>query len=173
MKKGITIQIQLTNKWLYFLAGVLIVSVFSMGVWAYNANGIGGNASIMGHSADEIAGLPNLTGMDYVVTTWRSSDNTSWYRKYNSGWIEQGGISFANDYTAINLPTSFTNNKYTLILTYFGGSSTSEEKWTTAEYNAGMYVYGRTTSSFKKETSWTLTGGGNANRPVIFYASGF
>lgn len=28
---------------------------------------------------------------DYVIETWRSTDGSSWYRKYKSGWVEQGG----------------------------------------------------------------------------------
>ncbi len=167
-----SVKVDLSWKVWSLIVGFFILIGFVGLSFAYNS---GAAPSVMGHSADEIegsvSGLP--AGADYVVTTWRSSDNTSWYRKYNSGWIEQGGISFANDYTAIDLPTAFTNNKYTLLLAYFGGNSTSEEKWTNTEYSAGMYVYGRTTTSFKKETSWTLTGAGHANRPVIFYASGF
>ena len=29
-------------------------------------------------------------GVDYVIEIWRSGSN--WYRKYRSGWLEQGGI---------------------------------------------------------------------------------
>lgn len=30
-------------------------------------------------------------GIDVVIEWWRSTDGLSWYRRYKSGWIEQGG----------------------------------------------------------------------------------
>ncbi|MEG2249006.1 MAG: hypothetical protein RSB88_08855, partial [Akkermansia sp.] len=29
--------------------------------------------------------------VDYVVESWMSDDGENWYRKFKSGWIEQGG----------------------------------------------------------------------------------
>lgn len=29
---------------------------------------------------------------DFVIDSYRSADGTTWYRKYKSGWVEQGGI---------------------------------------------------------------------------------
>lgn len=34
----------------------------------------------------------NLGGADYVIETFRADDGSSWYRKYKSGWVEQGGV---------------------------------------------------------------------------------
>ena len=31
------------------------------------------------------------TGIDVVVESWVATDGNSWYRKYKSGWVEQGG----------------------------------------------------------------------------------
>lgn len=87
----------------------MIVSIFAVSVWAYNANGIGGNPAIMGHSAEEISGLPNFTKMDYVIESWTSPDGSAWYRKYKSGWIEQGGYA-AGGY--VTFPLQFVNTNY-------------------------------------------------------------
>lgn len=46
---------------------------------------------------------------DYVVETYRATDGTSWYRKYKSGWIEQGGtINHAN----VVFPLAFSDTNY-------------------------------------------------------------
>ena len=34
-----------------------------------------------------------LQSMDYVIDSWIAANNSMWYRKYKSGWIEQGGIT--------------------------------------------------------------------------------
>jgi len=118
MKRGIKIQIQLTNKWLYFLVGVLIISVLGVGVWAYNSAGTGGNPAIMGHSADEISGgVP--VGADYVIESWKSADNTSWYRKYKSGWIEQGGW-ISSSSSSVIFPTPFNDSCLSFIASKYG-----------------------------------------------------
>jgi len=64
MKMVIKIQINLTNKWLYSLIALGILLVFGVGVYAYNVNYVAspGNASVMGHTLDEIEGLE-----DYVT----------------------------------------------------------------------------------------------------------
>jgi len=49
--------------------------------------------------------------MDFVIDAWRSDDGVSWYRKYKSGWIEQGGIT---NYPNVKFPVSFMNINYTV-----------------------------------------------------------
>lgn len=62
--------------------------------------------------------LANVAGnIDYVVESW--FENNNWYRKYKSGWLEQGGIyrsPTANPQT-VNLFKPFVNNGYTLLTT--------------------------------------------------------
>ena len=58
--------------------------------------------------------------LDFVVETWRSDDGTSWYRKYRSGWVEQGGkttltstITFPVEFAAENayyMQAAYDNN---------------------------------------------------------------
>jgi hypothetical protein len=46
------------------------------------------------------------------VESWRSEDGLSWYRKYRSGWIEQGGVVSFSEFTV-----SGTSHVCTITLT--------------------------------------------------------
>ena len=59
------------------------------------------NKTLRVHDGETIGGtplaradsVPDLSGADYVVA-WQmptSNNNYTWYRKYKSGWLEQGG----------------------------------------------------------------------------------
>ncbi len=54
--------------------------------------------------------------IDYVVESQAptSSNNYTWYRKYKSGWVEQGGHSVGslNGEKVINLPITMSNKRY-------------------------------------------------------------
>jgi hypothetical protein len=54
MKKGMKIEINLTNKWLYSLIVVVSVLLLGVGVWAYQNGMMNGQPSVVGHSAGEI-----------------------------------------------------------------------------------------------------------------------
>lgn len=52
---------------------------------------------------------------DFVTETWISDDGLSWYRKYASGWVEQGGETEKNLATAnIVLPIAMLNDTYNI-----------------------------------------------------------
>lgn len=57
--------------------------------------------------------------IDYVIEYQEptSNNNYTWYRKYKSGWIEQGGIGIAEPQSAcqITYPITMSNANYTLI----------------------------------------------------------
>jgi hypothetical protein len=57
--------------------------------------------------ADAVQDFDLPENMDYVIETQAptSANNYTWYRKYNSGWIEQGGIQNS---VAISTGTSIT-----------------------------------------------------------------
>ncbi len=75
--------------------------------------------------------IPNdiLIG-DYVIETQlpTAENNYIWYRKYKSGWVEQGGKSFANTSIAgtvyIDLAITMANTNYTAVFncTVYDGS---------------------------------------------------
>lgn len=57
-----------------------------------------------------------LNGADYVIAwqTPTAENNYTWYRKYKSGWVEQGGISQSQNVT---LPVAMSNNMYLIHVT--------------------------------------------------------
>lgn len=69
---------------------------------------------------NNITTLDNRTTgiLDYVIESQTPSaqNNYTWYRKYKSGWIEQGGIaSLTENPQAISLVQTFSNTNYTLV----------------------------------------------------------
>lgn len=71
---------------------------------------------------------PILNAKAYITETW--SNNTSWYRKYSDGWIEQGG-EFAkprDTNVTVTFPVAFKNTKYTISTSQYartGGSGST------------------------------------------------
>lgn len=70
-------------------------------------------------------------GIDYVIDWQKPSESNgyTWYRKYKSGWVEQGGSSdengsHANEFV-VTLPVEMANNRYTVVaLSYSQNNST-------------------------------------------------
>lgn len=73
--------------------------------------------------------IPDLTPFDYV-TEWQmptTDNNHTWYRKYKSGWVEQGGIIHSPDTTPVTqiLPIEMNNDMYCLVYgVYFNSANT-------------------------------------------------
>ena len=61
----------------------------------------------------------DLLGADYVIESWQSANGNMWYRKYKSGWIEQGGRaeSVPRAGTIITLPTPMLNTNFQIMAT--------------------------------------------------------
>ncbi len=73
--------------------------------------------------------IPDLTTIDYVIDYQipTSVNNYTWYRKYKSGWVEQGGLgtpSAASTYKA-EFPIEMQNTQYTLVAISKSPSATS------------------------------------------------
>ncbi len=89
-----------------------------------------------GLGIDENGGLARLIS--------HSIDGANWYKKYQDGWIEQGGYFSSNSQEAtVTLNTAFANTNYTLMVTSrTGGSSPnynpaiSEKTTTSFKYNS-------------------------------------
>ena len=88
-----------------------------------------------------IAGLQDISGKadtdfnntnmtDYVVESQEptSSNNYIWYRKYKSGWVEQG-CHYVPQGTSWTFPIPMANDKYTLVASYVDSSSTNTPQW--------------------------------------------
>ena len=64
--------------------------------------------------------VTDMSGTDYVIE-WQEpvpENNYTWYRKYKSGWVEQGGIAAASSgHNAVQLPVKMKYATYTTNLT--------------------------------------------------------
>lgn len=64
----------------------------------------------------QVQANPNLQGTAHVVESWKSSDGSSWYRKYSDGWIEQGGITSTEATNQlITFPCVFNSKNYNIV----------------------------------------------------------
>lgn len=80
------------------------------------------NIGVITEALNNKVDLPNPTvpqdAVDYVVEMQRptAENNYTWYRKYKSGWVEQGGYIAANGTTydnyAITLPVLMADTHY-------------------------------------------------------------
>ena len=95
--------------------------------------------------------LQNADGnLDFVVDSWTASDGSAWYRKYRSGWVEQGGFTVGTQpYTVtITLPMVMATNEYGLQVTFNGLAAAG------TQYLKGI--------SGKTITSFSVIGAGSA-----------
>lgn len=97
---------------------------------------------------------------DYVTETWRASDGSSWYRKYKSGWVEQGGWYTGNSKT-VNLPVSVIDTNYSVIIC----KNSSPAYWATTNLCVGA----------KTKTNFTVSeyGDSAAIKVVWFLTNAF
>lgn len=98
----------------------------------------GGFALARADAVSEGATLPE--GCDFVIESqFPSADNNyTWYRKYNSGWVEQGGYSDgAGAAIQISLIKEMCDSKYTIMLTGLLTSGTAGAT-TSVSTNAGQ-----------------------------------
>lgn len=109
------------------------------------------------------AQLAQLESRRYVKETGKSSDGSSWYRKWSDGWIEQGGITqSARGATSrtINLRTPFSSINYVVVVQSYTGGSPN------AQYN-NYHVAKKSLDSFS-----TVAGCGE-DIAALWYACGY
>ena len=73
---------------------------------------VGGHTTSIGTLDTRTTGIT-----DYVIQSQspNADNNYTWYRKYKSGWVEQGGIvSATSSYATKTLPVEMANTNYTL-----------------------------------------------------------
>ena len=63
--------------------------------------------------------IPDIANADYV-TEWQTPNSENdyvWYRKYKSGWVEQGGIISGNGTNqTITLPVEYASQTYSITI---------------------------------------------------------
>lgn len=104
----------------------------------------------------DMRNVDNTAGADAVVEFQlpTAENSYTWYRKYASGWVEQGGIwphpnpgTYYNSVT-ITLPVVMANANYSVVLSNTGTNTTA---------------YAKTVSS-KTTTEFVCTSGGDVSK---------
>ena len=131
----------------------------------------GGFALARADAVSEGATLPE--GCDFVIESqFPSADNNyTWYRKYNSGWVEQGGNATSSNTSTprmIALPVNMADTKYSLAICIARQSTTSPGALCVYEASAsrttsafgciGQWSSGSSTGSNEYAYSWIVAG---------------
>lgn len=92
--------------------------------------------------------------MDFVVE-WKAptADDPTWYRKYKSGWLEQGGIATEPYYANVNTVTylkPFKDTNYTLLV-----SSSRPGGYGEANMSVYNQAFNKTATGFQNYTAST------------------
>jgi len=97
--------------------------------------------------------ITTLKGYDYVIESQlpTADNNYTWYRKYKSGWCEQGGKFGGSQNQVITLPLEMTDNNYQVLLS-FSTTSTNQPVYASFAYKD------KTTSSFVVINSGSIDG---------------
>lgn len=117
-------------------------------------------------TAQVAANTAAIAGADYVVESQlpTAQNNYTWYRKYKSGWVEQGGIwtgswvvgNGTSGTKTINIPVAMKDTHYTVAVEMCKGDSTGgDQMWSFHE------TQGLTTTSFS-----VVVGGYNNSRTI-------
>lgn len=77
-------------------------------------------------SVSAVEAKPILNAKAYITETW--SNDTSWYRKYSDGWIEQGGgyTKERNTNLTVTFPVAFKDTNYTISTSQYSRLTSSE-----------------------------------------------
>lgn len=86
---------------------------------------LGGITESLNDKADrDMRNIDTISGADTVIE-YRlptAANNYTWYRKYKSGWVEQGGLT-QNGVTNYTLPVTMSDTNYYVSGTWNGGKS--------------------------------------------------
>jgi len=114
--------------------------------------------------ADEVSQYnPIPDTADYVIETQHptSTNNYTWYRKYKSGWVEQGG--HARFDTITTLPIAMADSNYNMTITAasgIGGSGTWTQDRTPTSFKCCGQNYGGQFVSSGTMACWHISGFG-------------
>jgi hypothetical protein len=92
--------------------------------------------------------IATLQGYDYVIETQSptAENDYTWYRKYKSGWVEQGGKALSKNVT---LPVTMANTNYSCMINTLYNSTT------TTLYNELGYLSSQSVTGFTKSGNAT------------------
>lgn len=117
------------------------------------------NKTLRVHDGETVGGtilakkseIPDLLDADYVVEKQlpTAENNYTWFRKYKSGWFEQGGYRITNGAlaTQITLPREMSNKNYAIFIQgQTGADGINSATWQIMPVNTTTSQ--KTTSSF-------------------------
>lgn len=92
---------------------------------------IGAISEVLNNKVDLPTG-DSQAGIDFVID-WQNpteANGYTWYRKYKSGWVEQGGVS-GGVTTVVTLPVEMADTNYTLVCSgvYAPRTNTGGANW--------------------------------------------
>jgi hypothetical protein len=90
---------------------------------------VGAISEALNNKADrDLNNIPSA--YDYVVESQlpTSSNGYTWYRKYKSGWVEQGRY-YVNPDATWTLPIPMANSNYVITASYISSESTNTSQW--------------------------------------------
>lgn len=105
----------------------------------------------------EVDALVNsaLASADYVIAFQAptSANGYTWYRKYKSGWVEQGGRYPNRQNISTTMPVEMSDTNYSVVLTYETDSGVNPT------YSALSIAISKTTTSFTIKNAGSIYGG--------------
>jgi hypothetical protein len=143
-----TVQPKTTEMYLYFYVGNYAQSDLE--------NVVGEMSEVLNNKAD-IDLLNILSNIDFVVESQfpTSENNYTWYRKYKSGWIEQGGSSSGGTSVTVTLPVAMVDSNYTIVL---GNTSGGYEQIQITNKTATTFSYCNAKGSTAASCYWRVSG---------------
>lgn len=119
------------------------ISAYTSAIPASTAQAAEFTGALSGKANTDLSNV--LANIDYVVESVVNTDG-SWYRKYKSGWLEQGGKSAAvagGGSTIVTFPKAFANTTYTVLAQVCGGYTPQAEANApiTAQTKTGFTIY--------------------------------
>lgn len=126
---------------------------------------VGKITEALNSKVDLVNGVPQ-DAVDYVVAMQRptADNNYTWYRKYKSGWVEQGGVTTSASGT-ITLPVEMADTEYAIIGNVKNSVSTNASfslnthtlTTTTIQYNC-VYAAASSAGAANESFYWQVSG---------------
>jgi len=155
----VNINIQLSNRAIYTFIAMGIMLVLGIGVYAYNAAGVGGVPATFGHSADELEGVCRTDGTGCPASVGVSFSDIDWTGSsgFTDGIDNTGSTVSGGCFMDYNPPSTNCNCWGTGSGTRIG-SGDSGTYCTNAACGSGTLRYTATRSTTSRFTGFICVG---------------
>lgn len=109
-------------------------------------------------AVSQVQANPSFQSKAHIIETWKSTEYTTWYRKWSDGFIEQGGSSTVIGKATITLPTPFYTSNFTVVS---GGGNGNLGNWNSCGIVSTTQIY------------LSTSGTDNFTGPSWYYACGY